>query len=889
MSVLNLRYLLNPQSVALIGASTRSNSVGNVVMKNLLDAGFHGPILPVNPKARTVRGVLAYPDIASLPVAPDLGVICTPAASVPKIIHDLGARGARAAVIISSGFNETVDGISLQQKTLDAAQAYGLRILGPNCVGLLVAGIGLNASFAHTHALDGRLALLSQSGALCTTILDWAQARGIGFSHCISMGDMGDVDFGDLIDYLGSDPKTSAILMYVESVVAARKFISAARATSRNKKIIVIKSGRYAEGARAAASHTGAMAGDDAVFDAAIRRSGMLRVLGIDELFAAAETLAHGRHVTGKRLAIVTNGGGTGVLATDQLIAHEGILAELSSETQSALNEVLPASWSHANPVDIIGDGDAERYARTLRILFQDPNYDVILVMLVPSAVIDNARVAEAVAEELTQTSKPVLTCWMGDSAVAKARQIFRARKIPTYDTPELAVKAFMHMHDYELNQRSLLETPASAPEEFHVDPDGVGAVINAALNEDRELLTEVEAKDVLAKYAVNTVTTQVAHSPAEAVRIAKHIGFPIALKILSKDITHKSDVGGVLLGIESAAVLEASAEGMLTRIKQCQPDASVEGFAVQPMISRPKAYELILGVHTDPIFGPVILFGEGGTAVEVIKDRAIALPPLNQALARQLIQRTRISKLLAGYRGTQPVALTDIELTLVKLSHLVANHPEIIELDINPLLADEDGVLALDARIRVAPAALSGSQRFAIRPYPKELEETVEIDGEALLLRPIRPEDEPAHKVFIDKLSFEDLYFRFFRAVGDLSHDQLARFTQIDYAREMAFIATRHTHTGEETLGVVRAVANADNTDAEFALIVRSDFQGRDLGRALLEKMIRYCKEHGIERLCGQALSSKQAMIHLAKDLGFSVIRSDHSDGVELELILGQ
>jgi acetyltransferase len=621
MSVLNLDKMFKPESVALIGASTSKGTLGYVVMKNLLAGDFSGPILPVNPKYKNVSGVHAYHDIASLPVVPDLAVICTPARTIPGIITELGERGSRAVVVLSAGLREKMDEKTLEQLALDAAKPYGLRILGPNCVGLLIPSIGLNASFAHTNSLPGNLALVSQSGALCTTILDWAKSRGIGFSHFISLGDSADVDFGDLLDYLGSDASTHGILLYIESVKLARKFMSAARATSRNKPVIVIKSGRVAEGARAATSHTGALAGSDEVFDAAIRRAGMLRVNTINQLFDAVETLAHSRQIKGNRLIILTNGGGPGVLATDDLIGHGGRLAELSSETMQALDEILPSTWSKANPVDIIGDGGADRYVNVLKILLKDANYDAILVMLVPAAVIDNKEVAKVVAEEINKTNKPILTCWMGADGVAEAREIFEQANIPSYDTPSSAIRGFMQIVEYGQNKESLMETPPSIIEGLEQDNACVCKVIKNALNEKRNILTEPEAKEILAAYGIPIVETKIANSVDDVSNIADELGFPVALKILSPDITHKSDVGGVLLGIDSGQTLRIAAEGMLARIKKSRPNARIDGFTVQKMENRPGAHELIIGVATDPIFGPVVLFGQGGIAVEIMND----------------------------------------------------------------------------------------------------------------------------------------------------------------------------------------------------------------------------------------------------------------------------
>lgn len=889
MSILNLDYLFRPESLALIGASNKDGSLGSVIMRNLLEGGFHGPILPVNPKYKTVHGVLSYQDIPSLPVVPALAVICTPARTVPGIVHQLGERGTRAAIVLSAGFREKLEGKALEQHLLDAAKPFGLRILGPNCIGLLAPAIGLNASFAHTGSLKGNLALVSQSGALCTVLLDWAKSRGIGFSWFISLGDGSDVDFGDLLDYLGNDTATHGILLYVESVTNARKFMSAARATSRNKPVIIIKSGRVSEGARAAATHTGAIAGNDDVFDAAIRRAGMLRVYTIDNLFAAVETLARARPINNDRLLILTNGGGPGVLATDNLITNGGRLAQLSSGTKAELDKFLPATWSGNNPVDIIGDADAERYSRALKVLLKDPGFDAILIMLVPSAVVDNVKVAHAVAADAKNTDKPILTCWMGENIVADARQIFAGAGIPTYDTPDDAITAFMQVVEYGRNQQSLIEIPPSVPEEFKPDCTAARAIITNALNNGSRVLTEPEAKNILSAYEIPVVRTCIAVTIDEAVNQAELFGYPVALKILSPDIPHKSDVGGVLLNIDSSQVLRAAAEGLLVRVKQHRPNCRITGFTIQPMAPKLRdGYELIIGVTTDNVFGPVVLFGQGGTAVEVVKDIAIALPPLNMKLALDLMSRTRIHRLLSGYRDIPAAAIGAIQLTLVKLSQLIIDHPEIVELDINPLLADKKGVLALDARIRIEPTHLKGPDRLAIRPYPQELEEIITIDtGQQILLRPIKPEDEPAHRKMLEQTVSRDIYFRFMRAVSYFPHMQLARFTQIDYDREMAFIATMTRDGTPETLAVIRAVTDANNEEAEFAIIVRTDMQGHGIGSRLLDKIIRYCRERGTTRLVGLTLPENREMIKLSKKFHFDNQVSMENQVVQLHLDL--
>lgn len=890
MSIRNLDYLFKPKSVAVIGASNRPRSVGATVMRNLLEGGFSGPIMPVNPKYEAVAGVLAYPDVASLPKAPELAVICTPAKIVPGLISELGQRGTKAAVVLTAGLTHIKDewGRTLQEAMLEAAKPHLMRILGPNCVGLIVPGLGLNASFAHTSAAPGKIAFVSQSGGLTTGVLDWAKSKGIGFSYFISLGDGADVDFGDVLDFLASEANTSAILLYIESIKASRKFMSAARAAARNKPVLAVKAGRAPEGAKAAASHTGALAGSDDVYDAAIRRAGMLRVFSIEDLFDAVETLARSRAVKGDRLTIITNGGGPGVMATDTLVLNRGRLASLSEQTISKLDEVLPPTWSRGNPVDIIGDAPVERYVETLKIVLQDPQSDAILFIHVPTAVVSSTDIATAVAPIVKQATRSVMGCWLGSDAVARARQLFSEAGIPTYQTPGEAVRGFLQVVEYRRNQELLMETPPSVPIEFTPDVEEARSIVQEVLESERELMTEPEAKAILANYGIPVVETRVATEPEEAKRVAEQLGLPVAIKILSPDISHKSDVGGVVLDLETGTEVREAASAMLKRLKKQQPKAKLTGFSVQKMARRPKAFELIIGATTDPIFGPIILFGQGGTAVEVIRDQAIGLPPLNMILARELISRTRISRLLAGYRDRPPVDQDAICLALIQISQIMADIPEIVELDINPLFADEQGVLALDARIRVKSTTVSGPERFAIRPYPQKLEEWVNLDGQRVLLRPIRPEDEPQHAEFFRSLKPEDVRFRFFGQVRQFPHSQLARYTQIDYDREMSFVAVAEDEQGnKDTLGEVRAVADPDNIRAEFAIVVRSDIKGHGLGSVLLEKMIRYCRERDTTELHGETVPQNERMLNLAKDLGFELKRSTDGQTVQLNLKL--
>jgi acetyltransferase len=888
VTVRNLDRLFAPRSVAVIGASNREHSVGAVVTRNLLRGGFAGPVMPVNPKHRAVAGVLAYPDVASLPIAPDLAVIATPPAPIPGLVEELGRRGTRGVVVLTAVPRQApgAPGGDVTQAMLEAAGRHLVRILGPNCLGLIVPGIGLDASFAHVPAIPGRLAFVSQSGAFCTAVLDWARSRGIGFSHFVSLGNSADVDVGDVLDYLGGDPETQAILLYLEAVDEARKFMSAGRAAARNKPVIVIKSGRVSEGARAAASHTGALAGADDVYDAAFRRAGMLRVDQIDELFDAAETLARSPVVRGDRLLIVTNGGGPGVMATDSLVARGGRLAQLSDAARAQLDAVLPATWSRENPVDIIGDAPGERYAEALRVLLAESAADGVLVLHAPTAIAPREDAARAVAQTVgAGPPRTVLTSWLGGAGAEPARRILREAGIATYETPEDAVRSFLHMVSYRRNQEQLMETPPSLPAGFAPRTDAARALVAQVAATGRELLNEPESKALLSHYGIPVVETRIAADAEEAARLAGEIGFPVAVKILSPQVTHKTDVGGVALDLATPAAVREAARAMGERLRASRPDAALAGFVVQPMARRPGAHELIIGAATDSVFGPVLLFGQGGTAVEVIGDRAVSLPPLNLKLAGELIGRTRVARLLEGHRGLPGADRGAICVALVALSQLVVDLGEVVEIDVNPLLADEHGVLALDARVRVAAAGRRAEP--AIRPYPSELEETVELpSGGRVVLRPIRPEDEPAHRRFFERLDPDDVYFRFFSMMREMPRSQLARLTQIDYEREMAFLA--HAPGAEdETLGVVRAIADPDNREAQFAIVVRSDWKGLGLGRVLLDKLIRYCRSRGTGELVGQVLAGNRPMRRLAQDTGFRE-RLDPDEGVvEVRLAL--
>ena len=852
MTVRNLDALFRPRSVALIGASPRPGSLGQLVARNLLRAGFEGVTYFVNPGADEVEDQPCYPDVASLPEAPDLAIIATPPDAVPRLIAELGARGTRGAVVITAGFGEGGDaqGMARRQAMLDAAQPHLLRIIGPNCVGLAVPGIGLDASFIHLPVRKGGLAFVAQSGAVIVGVVDWAEPRGIGFSHLVSIGDMADVDFADTLNYLAADPDTTAILLYVEAITNARKFMSAARAAARVKPVIVMKAGRHTEGARAAASHTGAMAGSDAVYGAAFRRAGMLRVTSLLELFEAAEVLADGVAVRGDRVAIVSNGGGFGVLATDALIDEGGQLAKLGEDTIAALDKVLPPTWSRANPVDLIGDATGKRYADALHHILADPGVDAVLVMNCPTAVASSVEAAEALAQFLAEndTTIPLIGAWIGESEQAlQARQLLHRKGLATFGTPGEAVRAFMQRVRYSRAQAQLLETPAADVGDFARYRDGARAMIAAALEQRREWLDAIEVNELLAGYGIPVVDTRVAVSADEALIAAEAIGYPVALKILSPDIVHKSDVGGIALDLGNGEALRDALSRMVERIRGVAPDATIEGFVLQAMIDRPRAHELILGMAEDAQFGPVLLFGHGGTATEVIADRALTLPPLNLALAASLIDRTRVSRLLAGYRDRPPADREAIARTLVRLSELIVDHPEIVELDINPLLADEDGVIALDARIRIAPADREGRLPLAIRPYPQDLVRTVDIeDGRQLELRPIRPEDEPLVRSAIGALVPETARPRFLAPISDLSHDSAARLTQIDYDRELVLALIEDG----ELLALGRLGADPDNERADIELTARPGDDREQLLDLALDALMTEAYRRGVGSL---------------------------------------
>lgn len=883
MSVRNLDSFFKPASIALIGASREPNSVGYVVANNLITAGFSKPIWLVNPHAAEIHGQRAYPSVAALPAVPELAVIATPAATVPGLIAEIGERGAKAAVVLSAGFSEAgAAGRALQAQMLEAAKPYTLRIVGPNCLGVLSPAGAVNASFAHRMPQKGGVALITQSGAMLTAIIDWAVGRNIGFSHLISFGGMSDADFGDFLDYLAADAETRAVFLYIENVRHARKFMSAARRCSRIKPVIVIKSGRSSEGAKAARSHTGALAGSDVVYDAAFRRGGMLRVATIEDLFETLETLSRNVRVPGDRVAMLTNGGGAGVLATDYLMEHGGHLATLAPATIEQLSAHLPKTWSGGNPVDIIGDAGPDRYRVSLETLRRDPNVDAIIAMNCPVAVADSGDAAQAVIDVVAETKAdggaPVFASWLGEAAAAPAREKFENAGIPQFPTPENAVEAVLRLADYQRSQALLVEVPPAGAHAIH-NTKAARQIVERAVAEGRSWLTPDEARDVLIAYHIPTCDLRIAATPREAADAAKAVGFPVAIKVKSPDIQHKSDVGGVKLHLLDETAVERAAQEMLRQIAEKAPNAKVEGFLIQPMATRPSAQELIVGISEDELFGPVLLFGQGGTAVEVVGDRALALPPINAALARDLISRTRISRLLAGYRDRLPANLGAIVDVLLSLQDIAVELPQVKELDINPLWADHAGVLALDARIRVAPATLEGTDRFAIKPYPTELAHVIaDRQGKTYGLRPIRPEDAEALQKTVAATAPEDIRMRFFSGLRQLPDALAKRLTQIDYDREMAFVLEQ---ADDSIGGVVRLSLDPDRIRGEYAIILRTDLKGRGLGVAMMKDIITYARSIGVKQVFGDVLAENTRMLEIAAELGFRREARGPSPGV--------
>jgi len=881
MSTYHLKNLLSPKSVALIGASPRQTSVGRAILRNIHRAKFKGEFGLVNTHYAEIEGVSTVDRIGKLPFVPELVVITTPAATIPDLVEQAGARGVPGALIITSGLGHGAG--SLAETVGRAAHKYGMRLIGPNCLGIMMPGANLNASFAAHMPCAGNLALISQSGAIATGMVEWAAQRAVGFSGIVSIGDQLDVDISDLLDYFAMDGKTRAILLYVEAIKDARKFMSAARAVARIKPVVVVKSGRMAQGAKAATTHTGALAGSDAVYDAAFRRAGMLRVPDLRELFDCAETLGRVEQPSGKRLAMLTNGGGIGVLAVDRLVELGGIPAAIVPETRAKLDAVLPPTWSGSNPVDIVGDADPARYAAALEVLLADAGNDAILVMNVQTAIAPAGDIAATVTglvgkyHQLHQrAAKPVLAVWVG--ADQKIVDLLSGAGIPNYPTEDDAVRGFMYLVRHREVVAELAQVPPAMLGEFAPDIDTARTIVATALADDRQWLDPVEIKRLLEAYDIPVVPTFAAADAGQAVAHASKLfaqGATVVLKIMSRDIIHKSDVGGVVLNLTTPDAVHAATADILARAKKLRPEARISGVIVQAMVVRPKARELILGLADDPTFGTVIVFGRGGTAVEVINDKALALPPLDLPLARDLIERTRVSRLLRSYRDVPAAKPDAVATVLVKLTQMAADIPEIRELDINPLLADESGVLAVDARISVRQVERkfkgSGPANFAVRPYPSQWQRHIEVkDCWRVFVRPIRPEDEPLIHEFLRHVTSHDLRLRFFAPMKEFTHEFIARLTQLDYARAMAFVA--FDEATNEMVGVVRIHSDSMYETGEYAILLRSDLKGRGLGWALMQLIIEYAKTEGLKAIYGDVLKENSVMLEMCRQLGFEV-----------------
>jgi acetyltransferase len=872
-----LDAIFHPRSVAVIGATEKAGSVGRTILWNLLSSPFGGTIYPVNPTRPAILGVKAYPSVGAIGEPVDLAVIVTPAKTAPGLVEECGRAGVRGIVIISAGFKEIgEEGAELERQVLEAARRHAIRVIGPNCLGIMNPIDGMNATFAAGIAKPGRVGFVSQSGALLTAILDWASMEAVGFSSIVSLGSMLDVGWGDVIDYLGNDPNTDSIVIYMETIGDARAFVSAAREVALTKPIIVIKPGRTAQAAKAAASHTGSLTGSDDVLDAAFRRAGVLRVDSISELFEVSEILAKQPRPAGKRLSIVTNAGGPGVIATDALIGGGGELTELTPSTMDRLNEVLPSVWSHNNPIDIIGDAPPERYAQALAVAADDPNSDGLLVILTPQAMTDPTATARALAQHARIPGKPVFASWMGGEEVAEGAAILREAGIPTFAYPDTACVLFNHLWRYEENLRLLYETPALpvAPErgEFREEVDEIIADVT---DEGRTLLTEYESKKVLAAYGIPITDTELAQSPEDAIAAAEEMGYPVVAKLLSRTITHKTDVGGVILNLRDADAVREAFERIRDSVTEKAGAEHFEGVTIQPMVNW-SGYELIVGSSPDPQFGPVLLFGMGGQLVEVFRDRALALPPLNTTLAKRLIEQTTIATALRGVRGRKPVDLDVLAALLVRFSELVAEQPRIAEIDINPLLASPERIIALDARVVLHPSSVAPRSlpRLAIRPYPHEYaRDIVDAEGTPVTIRPIRPEDEPLLVRFHGTLSPETVVARYgtdLALAERTAHERLTRICFVDYDREIALVAEAPSADGAVVAGVARLSRIHATHDVELSLVVADAWQRRRIGRELLQSAVDVARHEPVGTIVANLDRDNHPMRQLLADAGF-------------------
>jgi acetyltransferase len=886
----SLEKMFNPKTVALIGASEREGTVGWALMKNLLLGKDRITLYPINPNRPSIMGIKTFPAIDAVPQHVDLAVIAVPAKSVPSVVEECGKVGVDGAVVISAGFSEAgPEGKKLEDETKEICSRYKMRLMGPNCVGFVRPNLRLNATFLRDNPSAGSIAFISQSGALGSAILNWAMSSKVGFSFFASIGAMIDIQFGDLIDYLGEDPQTKSIIIYMESIGSARRFMSAARGFARSKPIIVLKAGKYTSGARAAMSHTGSMAGDFEVYDAAFKRVGVVRVNEIGDLFDCASVLGSKQLPAGPRLAVITNAGGPGVMASDFITDWGVEMAKLSPESVQILDQVLPSYWSHGNPVDVLGDADVKRYELALQVCINDPNVDGVLAVYTPVAVLAPTEIADAVLRVKAVAHKPLLTVWMGDEGVREARTKFRDGNVPTYETPEEAVKAYTFMYRYNRNLELLYQTPAELPVNIAPPKSHLDVVIRKAYNQGRALLSQADADRFLDVYGIHRLAGGLATSPEEAAEIARNVGYPVVLKIMSQDIVHKTDVGGVVPGVSSREQLADEYRKLLDRVRTAKPEARIDGVYVQRMVSKID-YELILGCKRDRDFGAVVLFGMGGIGVELFRDFSVGLPPLNQVLAKRMIEETRIYRALSkGLRDKAPVDLLSVEEAVVRFSNMIADFPEIVEMDINPLIVSGQKLYAADARILLDvgnPRPVQPYSHLVIVPYPtKYVIPWVMKDGREVTIRPIRPEDEPIELEFVRNLSEETSRRRFFSVIKELSHDALVRFCNIDYDREMALIAETREDGKRIEIAVARLITEPRENRGEFAVVVADKYQDEGLGTKLLDMLIGVAEEKGLESMYGIVLPENVEMITVCENLGFKVTRQEDNMFVELKL----
>ena len=888
MPTKGLDKIFYPGAVAVIGASNVINSVGHSLITNLIGNGYSGTIYPVNIKHESIQGIHAYKSVSEIPRKVDLAIIAVPAAIVPEIVEQCGEKGIRGIVVISAGFGEVGEkGKELEKKLKEAANKWGIRVIGPNCLGIINPRFGLNASFARGMPKDGNIAFISQSGAICSSIIDWASDRGIGFSYFVSIGSMLDIDYGDLIDYFGRDPKTSSIVIYMESVKEAKKFMSAASGFAKHKPIVIVKSGRFEEGREAVISHTGAIAGGDDVYSAAFKRAGVVRVLEIDDLFDISEKLAMGPLPKGGNIAVITNAGGPGVMATDKIIERGGSLAKLSEKTIERLDECLPASWSRSNPIDVLGDADEKRYIFALKECIKSAEVDSVVVILTPQSGTDPEAVADAVAKTWEDSKKPITACWMGGSSVEPARSLLRKRSIAVYPTPEKAVMPLIFGYNYIRNLELLHETPQNLSDGLSPNRDRLGDIICENMRADTYVLSERESKEFLKEYGINTNHAVLAKNVQAAAQAAEDIGYPVVLKIDSADITHKTDAGGVILSLYSKKEVETAYERIIANAKRYDPKARIRGVAVMPMITE-RGFELLLGSKRDEVFGQVIVFGAGGTLVEVLGDSNIGLPPLTQTLARRIMEDTKAYKLLKeGSRDRKPANLIELERAIINFSQMITDHPEIVEVDINPVLATPTSVIALDARIVLDRGEIKEyPKHLCIVPYPSHyIEEFRPLEGSNIMIRPIKPEDEPLVKDLFKSFSEETMHFRFFHAIREITHQQLVRFCYTDYDREIALVA----ELDGALIGMSRLMFDPGTSKAEFSVVVTDAWQKRGIGKAMVEKIVKIGREKGLSTIYATVIKDNSAMKHLAKKLGFEIEPTDDMQIDSLILRLGE